>query len=357
MTAEAKNNRYWTVFAGTYSTEEQEGIQVLRFDSEMENLHQINGRKGIANPSFLAYNDLRGLLYSVSENDEGEVAAFSVERESGALVEINRQSTKGAHPCYTSLNRNGDWLYTVNYSSGSICVYPIEADGAIGQASDHVVHEGNGPNVDRQESPHTHSIVSDPSGRFQLVADLGTDKIAIYQTGISGRLTAVGTIQSAPGVGPRHIEFHPSLPLIYVTNELNAAVDVFSFGGDKPAGVLVQTVSTVPDDFTGENTNADIHIHPSGRYLYASNRGHDSLAVYRVLEDGKLQLTKHVPTGGRSPRNFAVVPDGRHLLAANQDSDSIVVFRIGEDGIPESTGQAFPISKPVCLVVTPQSQK
>jgi 6-phosphogluconolactonase len=348
------DHQEWYVFAGAYGSEEEECIQVLRFNSGTGELGQMSGRKGIENASFLAYDAPRRLLFSVSETSgEGKVVAYAVEQGSGALVELNRQPTLGEHPCYVSIDPAGKWLYAVNYTSGSVCVYPIEADGSIGAITDQVIHKGSGPRAGRQEGPHAHSIVTEPTGRYQMVADLGTDQINLYQTGISGRLTEVGSIESEPGSGPRHIAFHPVLPLVYVLNELNATVGVFNFDPERLSSSLLQSLSTLPDDFTGDNLSADIHLHPSGRYLYASNRGPDSLAVYEVLEDGKLQLITHVSTGGRTPRNFAIVPDGRYLLAANQDSGTIVIFAIGENGIPVPTGKTYEMPSPVCLVVAP----
>jgi 6-phosphogluconolactonase len=278
------------------------------------------------------------------------VAALAVDPATGDLRELNRVSTLGEHPCYVSLDPAGEHLFAANYSSGSISVFPILADGSIGPVSDHVKHEGSSVRPERQGEPHAHSVISDPTGRYQLVCDLGTDKIMIYQTGVSGRLTAAGQIVSAPGAGPRHLEFHPELPVLYVMNELSCTVNVYSFTPDSLAAIsLLEAESTLPADYNGVNTGADIHIHPSGRYLYASNRGHDSIAVYEILKDGFLIHLAFVSSGGKTPRNFAVSPDGRYLLAANQESGTVVVFEIGMDGIPVPNGRTYVIESPVCL--------
>jgi 6-phosphogluconolactonase len=344
----------WLVFTGSYTSAEQEGIETLLFDSERGTLRRIAGAAGVPNSSYLAFDAKRYVLYSVSEAGTGEVVALRVDRSSGTLTEINRQPSNGSSPCYICLEPSGERVYVSNYMGGNASVYAIREDGGLEPASDVAQHEGSGPRADRQEAPHAHSIVNDPSGGLRLVADLGIDKIVAYRTDdATGKLVPAGEIAATPGNGPRHIAFHGSLPFLYLLEELSSTVSVFSYdSGDVSASKLLQTVPMLPADFDAYNLAADIHLTPDSRFLYASNRGHDSLATYAVGGDGLLTFVGHAPVA-KTPRNFAVVPDGEHLLVAGQDANVIDVMRIGENGLPERIGTPYASAKPVCIVVVP----
>ncbi len=346
--------RKWLVFTGSYTSAEQEGIETLLFDSEQGTLRRIAGTAGVANSSYLAFDAERYVLYSVSESGSAEVVALQVDRKTGTMTEINRQPSNGGSPCYLCLDPNGKRVYVSNYMGGNASVYAIREDGGLEPASDVAQHEGSGPRADRQEAPHAHSIVNDPSGGLRLIADLGIDKIVAYRTDdATGKLIPAGEIAATPASGPRHIAFHGSLPILYLLEELSSTVSVFSYDSDNvSASKLLQTVPMLPADFDAFNLAADIHLTPDSRFLYASNRGHDSLAAYAVGEDGLLTFVGHAPVA-KTPRNFAVVPDGRHLLVAGQDANVIDVLRIGANGLPERVGASYASAKPVCIVVVP----
>lgn len=349
--AEQGENRFWHVFAGSYSQEDQEGIGVYRFCGDTREMLKFGGVRGLAGPSYLAFDSSLQVLYSVSETEAGEVAAFRFDRQSGDFTELNRQSSEGIWPCYISFDLAKQHLYTVNYGSGNVVVYPINQNGSIGKRIDHAQHEGRSVHPERQEGPHTHTIRTDPSGQVQIVTDLGTDEIYVYRLAPDERLVLESKLRITPGSGPRHVEFHPDLPLMYVLNELSNTLEVIALDYDKWTGKLLQSISTLPDDFKGSNACAHVQIHPSGRWIYASNRGHDSIVLFELQEDGTLVRRGHVSSCGRTPRNFAIVPDGRHMLVANQDSDSIVVFAISPNGWLQPTGHSYETNKPVCLVI------
>lgn len=350
----ATEQRYWHVFVGSYSPEDRPGIRTLLFDSREGSLTQLHAQSGIENPSFLAVHPKRPVLYAVSETgDNGRVVAYAIDPHSGSLTELNSQPTEGAAACHVSLDPTGQWLSLVNYTGGSVCLYPIQADGTVGPLSDRVQHTGHSVRPDRQEGPHPHSIVTEPSGRFQLVPDLGTDRIYVYRIDQAhGKYELQREIPAAPGTGPRHIAFHPLAPWVYIIEELSSTITFYELDAGEGRLTAVQTAAALPEDFAGESIAADIHIDPAGRYLYGSNRGHDSIAVFRIAEDGTLAPLGHVPTEGRTPRNFAITPDGGYLLTANQDTDNLVVMRLSDDGMPIPSGEQLQLEKPVCVIVT-----
>jgi len=351
--AQTAQQRHWLVFTGSYTSAEQEGIETLLFDSEEGTLRRIAGKSGVANSSYMAFDANRYVLYSASEAGTGQVVALQVDRETGELTEINRQPSNGGSPCYICLDPNGKYVYVSNYMGGNASVYPIREDGGIDPASDVAQHAGTGLRPDRQEAPHAHSIANDPSGELRLVADLGIDKIVAYRTdGATGKFVPAGEIAATPGNGPRHIAFHASGQYLYLLEELSSTVSVFSYDGNPNASKLLQTVQMLPAGFDAFNLAADIHLDPESRFLYASNRGHDSLAVYAVGQDGLLSFVGHAPVA-KTPRNFAAVPDGKHLLVAGQDANVIDVMRIGDSGMPERIGAPYTTAKPVCIVLTP----
>ncbi|MCC6795293.1 MAG: lactonase family protein [Candidatus Hydrogenedentes bacterium] len=345
------------VYFGTYTNGASQGIYVADFDSSSGAISNLRVAAKTENPSFLAKHPVLPVIYAVGEmvkepdGDGGTVSAFRIE-ESGELTLINRASSVGAGPCHVAVAPSGEHLAVANYGGGSVALLPIDAKGALSKASAFFQHVGSSVNKDRQGEPHAHSVTFDSSGKFLIVADLGIDKLIIYKyDAAAGSLTATDPAVLKPGAGPRHTKFHPTLPVLYSVNELGNSVTAFSFDAASGATKELQTISTLPSDSKGTNTTAEIRVHPSGRYVYASNRGHDSIAVFAVDEQsGELSATGQTPTGGRTPRNFNVDPGGKYLLAANQNSDSVVTFAVdGKTGALKQVGEPLSVPMPVCV--------
>jgi len=338
------------LYVGTYSSADSAGIHRLRFDERRGTFEYEAGYAGVEQPSYVLPNASGTALYAASETNDGKVAAFAIEPGSGALRPLNVRSTGGGAPCHLALSRDGRLLFAANYAGGSVAVVPLEADGSLAERSELRVHEGRGARADRQEAPHPHSANVDPSGRYVVVPDLGIDRLVMYAIEGNGLRRMAETALPA-GTGPRHLAFHPTLPAAYVAGELDNTVTVLAVEDEPFALAATQRVATLPDTFEGESTSADIHVTPDGSLLFVSNRGHDSLAAYRVdAADGRLTPIGFFPSGGRTPRNFAISPDGAFLIAANQQSDALVAFRIDpETGALEETARHEGISKPVCI--------
>jgi 6-phosphogluconolactonase len=355
------------VYVGTFTTREHfvrgaaEGIHVFRLDPAGGTLRQVSVTAPVVNPAFLSLHPSNRFLYAVNEiytSDGGAVSAFAIDSESGALTFLNRQPSHGEAPCHISVAGGGRFLLVANYQTGSIAVLPIAADGSLEAAGDVVQHVGSSVHPQRQQGPHAHSITPDPTGRFALVCDLGLDRVLVYRLD-----TARGTLtpherpwtQSRAGAGPRHLDFHPNGRWVYVINELDSTLDAFTFDQDTGALERLQSVSTLPEGFHGSNTTADVHVAPSGRFVYGSNRGHDSIAVFAVDgQTGQLSPVAHTSTQGRTPRNFAIDRTGTWLFAANQDSDTIVPFRIDPHrGTLEQAGAPVSVPTPVCVRIMP----
>jgi len=352
------------VYVGTYTHKGSEGIYIYRMNPESADLEPVGKAVNINNPSFLAIDPKQRYLYSVNETQSfagersGGVTAFSIDPKSGELTFLNSKSSKGTGPCYVTVDKTGRYVLVANYSSGSICVLPVMDDGSLGDATDFVQHEGSSVNPKRQEGPHAHSIVVDPSNRYVYAADLGLDKIMIYKFDSErGKLTPNDQpwVKTKPGAGPRHFTFHPNGKFAYVINELDSTIVAYSYNEDRGTLREIQTVSTLPEGFKVINYPADIHVAPSGKFLYGSNRGHDSIVIYRVDEEtGKLACIGHESTRGEFPRNFAIDPSGNFLFAANQNTDNIVVFRINQQtGLLEPTGHVTKVPTPVCIKIVP----
>ena len=349
------------LYVGTYTEgTKSEGIYLVRMDPRTGKLRRVGSVIAGANPSFLAIHPNGRVLYAVNEVDKyngkasGAVSSFAIARETGVLTRLGEQPSEGAAPCYVSVDRSGRVVLVANYNGGSVALLPIQGDGSLAPAADVEKHTGTGPNAERQEAAHAHCIVADPSNRFVLAADLGADRVFVYPLDLEGktlRRIGVGSAVMRPGAGPRHIVFHPTLPLVFVANELDSTVATLRFDAEHGALSPLGTVSTLPAGWTGTNYPADIHIAPSGRTLYVSNRGHNSIAVFSVAEStGALALEQVVSTDGDWPRNFTLDPTGRWLLVANQRSDSIVVFaRDDKTGRLTATRERISLPSPVCL--------
>ncbi|WP_409346003.1 lactonase family protein [Paenibacillus sp. MBLB4367] len=345
------------VVVGSYGAEDQEAVHFYQFDKIRGTLQRVGGLAGIQNPSFLAAGKDARQLYAVSETDgTGEVVSMRADVTGGMVSELNRQPSYGAYPCHLTVDPSGEWLLSVNYGDGSICVYPIEMDGRVGRLSDQVHHVGRSVNPARQGSPHPHSIIAIPSTSFYLVSDLGTDHIYTYRLdGKTGKLQFHCLTGSKPGAGPRHLAVHPTKPLIYSIEELSSAITVYEFEKQMEQLRPIQTISTLPGGYSEENTCAEIAVSSDGRFVYGSNRGHNSIASFQIDEEGGLALLEHTATNGETPRHFALVPGGEWLIAANQDSNSIIVMKINSSGVPELTGQQYFVEKPSCIQIVETS--
>ena len=338
------------VYVGTYTSGESRGIYRLRLDLASGTLAREGEPTEAVDPSFLAMSPDGARLYAVNETGQsrhdasGAVSAFAVDRGTGALTFVNKQPSGGAAPCHLSLDRDGRHVLVANYWGGTVAVLPINNHG-IGPRSALVQHEGEGP--------HPHWIHVDATGRRAIVSDLGLDALFVYGfDAVRGSLApAPARVPLPAGAGPRHFAFHPDGRHAYVINELSSTLTAFAY--DAGAGSLrdLQTVSTLPSGFTGANSTAEVAVSPDGRFLYGSNRGHDSLAVFAVEgATGKLSLVGHVPTRGRHPRHFEIDPTGAYLIAANRDSDNLAVFRLDrQTGKLEPVGEPVRVPRPVCV--------
>jgi len=350
----------YLLFVGTYTEKESKGIYAYRFDAVSSELTPLGVAAETTNPSFLAIDPSRRFLFAVNEvqnykgASSGAVSAFAVDQKTGKLSLLNEVPSRGADPCYIAFDKTGKYALVANYTGGSVAVFPVQSDGHIGEASAFVQHRGSSVNKERQEGPHAHWIETTPDNRFAITVDLGLDELLVYHFDASkGTLTPNDPPYASldPGSGPRHLAFHPNGKFVYVVNELQSTITAFGYDPSHSTLEKLKTVSTLPKGFSGSNDTAEIKVHPSGKFLFASNRGHDSIAVFSIdSHTGALTLVDHFPTQGKTPRNFEIDPTGKLLLVANQDTNNIVVFRIDpNDGRLTPTGQNLHVPSPVCL--------
>lgn len=352
------------VYVGAYTRAEPhvqgkaQGIYVYRLDQANGALQLLSTATGMVNPSFLTVDSGGRYLYAVQEVGEyegqpgGAVSAFSIDPQTHALTLLNHQFTHGGAPCHVTIDSTGRWLLVANYGGGNVCVLPIGDDGTLGAATATVYHEGQATHHD---GPHPHSTWMTSDNRYILVPDCGLDRIFIYTLDTEhGKLLAHDTpfVMLAPGAGPRHLAFHPNGKYVYSINERNSTLTAFAYEGGGNVLRELHTLTTLPDDFHGSNSCADIHIDAAGRYVYGSNRGHDSIAIFAVDEaSGKVSPRGHVSTGGRNPRNFALDSAHNLLLAANQDTSNIVAFSVDSaTGALTPTGEVTDAATPVCVL-------
>jgi 6-phosphogluconolactonase len=359
-----KAERWWA-YVGTYTGKESKGIYRFDFDPSTGKLSGRALAAEVVNPSFLAVHPNQRFLYAVGElgrfggKKGGAVSAFAIDAKTGDLKLLNQQSSVGAGPCHLVADRQGKHVLAANYAGGSVCVLPVGADGRLGEASAFVQHKGRGPNKQRQEAPHAHSVNLDAANRFAFVADLGLDQVLIYRYDAArGTLTPNDppAVAVSPGSGPRHFAFHPIGKNAYVINELTSTVTALAYDPDRGALRPLQTVTTLPEGFKGKNSTAEVVVHPSGRFVYGSNRGHNSIAVYTVdPKTGELTPGGHQAEGIQTPRNFVIDPTGAFLVVANQGSGSLVVFRIDRaTGALTPTGHRVDVPAPVCVRFVPR---
>jgi 6-phosphogluconolactonase len=348
------------VLVGTYTGPDSQGIYAFRFDDRAGTLAPLGLAAETANPSFLAASPDRRFVFAVNEVDayggerQGSVSSFSLDAVHARLTPLSVQASRGANPCHLAVDRTGRFLAVANYTSGNFALLPVGADGRLGPAVTVLTHTGSGPNVDRQEGPHAHAVVFDASNRFLIGSDLGLDRLFVYRFAASRGAVTPGDPPAtavAPGSGPRHFAFHPTRPLAFSINEL--ASTITSYDWDAATGRLTTlgTYSTLPAGATVANTTAELAVHPTGRFLYGSNRGHDSIAAFRIDGHGTLTLVGVESTRGATPRHFAIDPGGRWLLAANQQSGTVSVFRIDQaTGALTPSGPLSQVGSPVCLL-------
>lgn len=339
-----------------------EGIYVFRLDQASGALELISKTVGVANPSYLAFDGTQRFLYAVNElksyqdRPTGTVSAFAADPATGQLEFLNRQPTHGTDPCHVLVDAKNKHVFVANFMSGSICVLPVRDDGSLGEACDFVQHQGASIDPVRQNGPHAHSVTLDRANRYAFVPDLGLDKLLIYKFDAKrGMLEPNGVpwIKMKPGAGPRHVALHPRDKFAYLINELNSTVAAMAFDCKTGAFQELQIVPTLPEGFRGDSTCADVQVSPSGMFVYASNRGHDSITIYRINQrTGRLTYVDHEATQGKTPRSLCIDPTGRFLLAANQDTDTIVTFRIhAPTGNLRPTGHIAHVPTPVCVKV------
>jgi 6-phosphogluconolactonase len=347
------------VYLGTYTGGESRGIYLSTLDLDSGRLTEPRLVAETENPSFLALHPTGAWLYAVNEVQQfrdqptGAVASYAVSDMTGDLTRLNQQPSGGAAPCHLIVDQTGRYVLVANYGAGSVAALRIEPDGSLGAQSALVQHRGSSVDPRRQEGPHAHSINLTLDNQFALAADLGLDAVLIYRFDAGpGALTAHGRAPMPAGAGPRHLALHPGGRFAYVINELQSTITVLVWDGQSGSLKTVQTISTLPEDFAGTNHTAEVQVSPDGRYVFGSNRGHDSLAVFAVdQQTGRLRFRQTQKTGGRTPRNFGVDPTGRYLLAANQGTGSVVAFRIAPRGdtVLQVTDHRIEAPSPVCV--------
>lgn len=350
------------LFVGTYTGEGSEGIYLYKFNSEDGTVTPADTVSS-SNPSYLTLSPDHSFLYAVNEeadSAEATVSSFSFDKENGEISFLNKQSSRGGAPCYVSTDQTGKAVFVGNYLGGSLAMFPIEDDGSIAESKTAIVHEGSSVNERRQNSPHVHCTVISPDNRLLFVTDLGTDTVTGYAFNTdSMNLQKKPSIvfNTEPGSGPRHLTFHPTGEYAYLVNELNGTVVVFSYDGESLEEL--QTISTLPENFEGSISGADIRVSADGRFLYASNREDlNSIVIYSIdRNSGMLEKVGEQSSGGAHPRNFMIDPTGAYLLVANRNTDNIVFFeRDQESGLISPTEIEIEVSQPVSLQMVPANE-
>ncbi len=344
------------LFVGTYTSGKSKGIYVYNFDANTGDVKWVSNTDSSANPSFVTIAPDGKHLYAVNEvsrQQAGFVAAYNFDPATGKLSFINKQSSGSENPCHISITKNGKWLAVANYTGGSLAMFPVNADGSVSPFTQHIIHTGKGINPQRQEKAHVHSVFFSPDNKFLLTPDLGTDQVSIY--GFNSNATqpltpaAIPFTATAPGSGPRHLDFSPNGKYLYLIEEMAGNISVF----DYHHGVLkpIQQIATHPADYKGQPGSADIHVSPDGKFVYASNRGEENnIAIFKVdPNSGKLSAAGYQSTLGEQPRNFMIDPTGKFLLAANQKTSNIIIFKRNSDTGALQELKQLEVPNPVCL--------
>jgi 6-phosphogluconolactonase len=350
------------VYVGTYTQHSGKGIYAWKFQNSPPHLASLGLAADASNPSFLVVHPNHRYLYAVNEDNlfqnrpSGAVSAYVIDPANGRLTLLNQLATRSPGPCHLALDKTAKWLFVANYAGGSVAEFPVAPDGSLGENSAFLQHRGSSVNHERQASPHPHQVVLSPDNAFLLVPDLGLDEVLTYRfDAAKGTLTPANPpfTKVAAGSGPRHLAFHPNGKLVYVINELAATVGVYNYDPEHGhLDALLQTISTLPTDYVGPKSGAEIAVSPDGKFLYASNRGDDSIAVFSIdPEKGTLTKIDYIPTDGKTPRNFSLDPTGDFIFAANQDSNNVVVFRRNTyTGKGTATGLTVDVPNPACVV-------
>jgi 6-phosphogluconolactonase len=351
------------VFISAFAAGSDGAIHAFRLDLDAGTLKPVRQTKGVEHPFYLAVSKDQKFLYSIHAKsfggkDHEEIAAYALVGQDGELKLLNRQSARGTAACYLDVDATGRAVLVANYSTGSVASLPVKEDGSLGEAASFIQHEGSSVDPARQKGPHAHCIVISPDNRFAYAADLGLDQIVGYQLDPAGAKLAPGRqpfVRTIPGAGPRHLTFHPSGKRVYVINELANSVTFFDYVADSGMLVERQTIATLPKDFAGKSYCADLKITPDGRFLYGTNRGHDTLAAYRIEDDGRLTLLAIEPSLGKGPQNLAITDDGKWLLCANMPGNNVAVFRIDpQSGALTSAGAPISMPSPSCIRILPK---
>lgn len=346
-------NNEFHLLVGTYTSGKSEGIYVYKFNVKTGEFSKESVAKNVQNPSYLVISPDEKYVYSAGEIDKnGAVYAFAFDKKTGNLDKLSTQSSNGNYPCFVEIDKTGKWVFAGNYGAGSLTVLPVEANGGLGKPTQTIQHEGKSINPSRQEGPHVHSVNIAPNNIDVFVPDLGLDKIMTYSLDAKTGKLSVGNppfTKVQDGSGPRHFTIHPNGKFAYVIQEISGSVTVFDY--KKGALSAIQTISTKPDGFMGGFNSADIHLSPDGKFLYGSNREHDSIVIYSIdAKTGKLTYVAHQSVMGKKPRNFMIDPTGNFVLVANQESDNITIFkRDAAKGTLTPTGKEISVPNPVCL--------
>lgn len=346
-------NNKLSAYVGTYTKGDSKGIYKFTLDLETGKIEAITLASEAGNPSYLSVDKDNKHIYSIETTDNtAGVAAYSINSSNGELEHINSKLFEGSSRCYVSLDKNNKFLLSANYHQGEVSVFPLNSDGSLNDPSSIVKHEGSGPNKDRQEKPHAHYISLTPDEKYVCAVDLGIDKVVGYHFD-NGNLVKSDklTLSLKPGSGPRHMVFHPNSKFAYVLTELSSEVVTLKYVASESRFEILQYISALPESFTGESTGGAIHISSDGRFLYASNRGHDSIAVFSVDDaTGKLQFVDHTSTQGSHPRDFSIDPTGKYLIVANMNTNNVIPFLIDkETGKLTQANEAVTIPSPVCI--------
>ncbi|HSJ37107.1 MAG TPA: lactonase family protein [Planococcus sp. (in: firmicutes)] len=343
------------MLTGSYAPREEEGVKLWQFDTDSGELKKADGISGIPRPSFLAIHPGGEMFVSGSEDFNGELVSYELIWNDKKILERGRRDGNGDHPAHVTIDRSGKWLLSVNYSGGNVNVFRLDGGNTIGERTDSVQHAGSGPNKERQDAAHPHSVIQVPERNLFAVSDLGTDVIYFYELDPdNGKLSLQQALHTERGSGPRHLAYHPELPMFYSLGELDSTISVYSFNKEHAIG-QIQRVSLLPAGYEGENTAAEVAVSEDGKTLYASNRGHDSIVSFDIGEDGRLHSPEFSSSGGAGPRHFSLVPGGGWLIAANEKSDSLTVLKL-ENGRPTELVHKIQTDSPVCVKFITRNQ-
>jgi 6-phosphogluconolactonase len=354
----AQKSTKFIVYIGTYTGPQSKGVYAFRFDATSGALEPLGLVGEVVNPSWVTIHPNRKFLYAVSElGNDGKataaVTAFSIDPKTAALTKLNSVSSGGGGACHLVVDKTGKTLMVANYGTGSVGAFPVHDDGTLGEPPVLIQHHGSSVDPRRQRGPHAHGVFLSADNRFLFVPDLGLDQVMSYRVDAAKSSIAPNDPQFAkvpPGSGPRHFAFHPKGKFAYVIDEMKSTVTAFQY--DAAHGVLseIQNISTLPKDFSGEDNSAEIAVDAKGRFVYASNRGHDSITVFAIAGNGQLTVVENVPSGGKAPRSFGIDPTGAYFLSANQNTNNITLFRVDpKTGRLTSTGKTLEVAKPVCV--------